>query len=244
MELAQLIFSLAQYEGYNTSLIQTRKNLSSRPESREFTTKNDQVIFDDLLKAITYAATQTSLDIDVFKRINASMDSKQEGQPEHPGVLRKGVPIVVGNYVPYDTVTEERVSRMIASVKTNDRVGGWQMYAKLAKLQAFDNGNKRTALISANLFIGALANEEISPLLIPVDYQKLRFDANLFDYYLADDWDDHYMDEADALKQFTDFALTSETRAINNKFELRLNEAEEETKKIKPDTQNKKSKQL
>ena len=69
-------------------------------------------------------------------------------------------------------------------------------FARLAKLQAFDNGNKRTVLISANLFLGAITNETNEYLTIPIDFRRARFDANLIEYYMADDWDDHMPDVA------------------------------------------------
>jgi hypothetical protein len=204
--LARLIFSLGQYEGYNTSLLQTEKNLSSKPENQEFASEDDRYIFDDLVKAINYASSQNALTVDVVKGINASMDSRQKGQPEAPGILRNNVPISVGDYVPRVTVTEQMVQRQLDSVTATDVSSAWELYARLAKLQPFDNGNKRTALIAANLLHGSFTKDNKDYLVIPMDYRKARFDANLIDYYMADDWDDHLPDEAESLFVFVDFA--------------------------------------
>lgn len=207
-KLAQLIYSVAQYEGYNTSLLQTEKNLNSKPENWQFSSESDVYIFEDLLKAITYASKQTHLTVDVFKGINAQMDSKKSGQPERPRVLRQNIEIHVGDFMPAMTVTDAMVARQISAVKGNTKADGWELYARLAKLQAFDNGNKRTALIAANLLTGALTGQSEYYLIVPTDYRKLRFDANLVDYYMADDWDDHMPDETFTLKQFVDFAVS------------------------------------
>lgn len=205
-KLAALIVGVAQYDGYNTSLLQTAKNLASRPENREFTSQNDRIIFEDLLRAINYASEQTELTVEVFKAINAQMNSKAIGQPEQPGVLRQNLEISVGDYLPPVTVTEKMVQGLLA-VPDRTLESAWELYARLAKLQAFDDGNKRTALISANLHIGSLNGKSETYLTIPTDYRRARFDANLIDFYMADDWDDHYPDVQASLTQFVDFAV-------------------------------------
>ncbi|XOQ37217.1 MAG: hypothetical protein ACFWTQ_06720 [Lactococcus sp.] len=60
-KLAQLIYSVAQYEGYNTSVLQTQKNLATHKDEWIFSTESDRYIFEDLLKAIQYASTQKEL---------------------------------------------------------------------------------------------------------------------------------------------------------------------------------------
>lgn len=206
-KLAALIYGLAQYENYNTSFLQTVKNLSSSVSQRQFSNENDRTIFEDLLKAIQYASQQTELTVSVFKAINGQMDSKMWGQPENPGKLRHDFPITVGDYVPKETVTREDVQRELDTVTDKSKKSGWELYARLAKLQAFDNGNKRTALVAANCFIGAL-QEQTNYLIIPSDYRRLRFDANLMDYYMADDWDDHLPNTEESLENFVAYALT------------------------------------
>ena len=70
-KLAQLIYSVAQYEGYNTSVLQTQKNLSTHKEEWSFSTESDRYIFEDLLKAIQYASVQEKVTVEVVKGINA-----------------------------------------------------------------------------------------------------------------------------------------------------------------------------
>ena len=205
-KLAQLIYSVAQYEGYNTSVLQTQKNLSTHKEEWSFSTESDRYIFEDLLKAIQYASVQEKVTVEVVKGINAQMNSKMSGQPESPGELRKNVPIHVGDYVPAETVTENMLKRQIETVTGNTVQDGWELYARLSKLQPFDDGNKRTALISANLLVGSLNDENKDYLVIPTDFRKIKFDGSLVYYYMADDWDDHMPDEQASLTDFVRFA--------------------------------------
>lgn len=204
--LAELIYSVAQYDGYNTSVFQTQKNLLSNKNEWQFLNERDYYIFEDLLKAIHYASNQDELTVDFLKEINGQMDSYKEGQPEKPGKLRNKVEIHVGDYVPPFTVTEEMVRREIDAVKGNSIEDGWELYARLAKLQAFDNGNKRTALISANLLVGSLRGETQMFLTIPTDFRRMQFDANLMYFYMADDWDDYLPDVQYSLDKFVRFA--------------------------------------
>jgi hypothetical protein len=208
-ELAKLIFSLGQYEGYSTSLMQTEKNLSSKPNEQKFEKPDDKYIFEDLVRAIDYATTQSKVTVDVIKGINASMNSGGHGQPEHPGVLRNDVEIHVGDYIPKATVTEAMLQKRIDGIHSDTASDSWKMYAELAKLQPFDNGNKRTALIAANLNYGAFASNNKNFLIIPTDFRRMQFDTNLFYFYMADDWDDHMPDEQESLQTFIDFALNS-----------------------------------
>ncbi|MDR1606064.1 MAG: Fic family protein [Streptococcaceae bacterium] len=205
-KLAELIYGIGQYDGYNTSILQTEKNLEKHPENRVFASESDRYIFEDLLKAINYAKGLSNLTSQDVLAINAQMDSKQPGQPEAPGVLRDHLPIHVGDYVPPETVTLPMLDRQLQAVQGQTPQSGWELYARLAKLQAFDNGNKRTALVASNVLVGSLSGKTSLYLTVPIDYRKLRFDANLMDYYLADDWDDHLPDEDFALQQFIEFA--------------------------------------
>lgn len=215
-KLAQLIYSVATYDGYNTSVLQTAKNLSSNKTEWRFESESDRYIFEDLLKAVVYASSVKELTIESLKGINAQMDSKEKGQPDNPGVLRKNVSVVVGEYYPSEKVTEEMVTNRIKSILDYSISSGWELYAKLAKLQAFDDGNKRTALIAANLWIGAFSDDNSDYLVIPTDYRRARFDANLVDFYMADDWDDHLPNIQESLDTFVSFATETTLLQKNN----------------------------
>ena len=233
-KLAELIYSVAQYDGYNTSILQTQKNLSTNKEEWQFTNEADRYIFEYLVKDIHYASNQSELTVEVFKGINAQMDSHKEGQPDSPGQLRNRVEIHVGDYIPPRTITEKMVQREISAIKGTSVEDGWELYARLAKLQAFDNGNKRTALISANLLIGSLKGETQTFLTIPTDFRRTQFDANLMYYYMADDLDDHMPDVQYSLNEFVRFAKEYTEAQQKNKFEERLEEAKiQQTKQKK-----------
>jgi hypothetical protein len=187
-------------------LLQTEKNLSSKPENQVFSQEKDRYVFQDLVKAIDYASKQSEVTVEVFQGNNAQMDSKLDGQPVHPGVLRENVPINVGDYVPTETVTKDMVQAELDEIETHSIKDSWEMYARLAKLQAFDNGNKRTSLIAANINSGAFHDGDDKALTIPTDYRRAQFDANLINYYMADDWDDHFPDVGPSLEDFVKFA--------------------------------------
>lgn len=239
-KLAQLIYSVASYDGYNTSVLQTQKNLSSSKKDRKFSNPSDEYIFDDLVKAIEYASKQDKVTVDVLKQINGQMNSKKEGQPENPGILRENVEIHAGDYVPPRTVRESTVQKVIDTVQEPTIANAWELYARLAKLQPFDDGNKRTALIAANLFIGSLNGKTEDYLIIPTDFRRSQFDANLVYYYHSDPWGEGMPDEAQTLAAFVSFA-THFTENNKNTFKARVEQAtqtqryttEEPTKTIK-----------
>lgn len=233
-KLAEMIYSVAQYDGYNTSILQTQKNLRSRKTDWKFDSKKDEYIFTDLVKAISYAKSQSSLTLDVFLGINGQMDSKEPEQPERPGVLRNNVEINVADYYPPKTVTEEHVQTILNSIEGHSVKDGWELYAKLAKLQAFDNGNKRTSLIAANLWIGALQDKTEQVLIIPTDFRRTQFDANLVYFYMANNWDEYTPDPKETLNNFVTFA-TDYTLTKQNTFEARVVKANSDVKDIVPE---------
>ncbi|MDR0899682.1 MAG: Fic family protein [Lactobacillaceae bacterium] len=212
--MAKLVFSLGQYEGYRTTMGQTEDNLLLPSEQRVFASEDDRFIFEDLVKAIDYASKQDIVSVEVLKGINGSMDSKQKGQPEHPGILRQNVKIRLGEYIPAATVTESMVEEQLNAITSNSVTSAWELFARIAKLQPFDNGNKRTALIAANLLYGSFKDSSRDALSIPTDFKKLQFDTNLIYYYVADDLDDERPNVSESLENFVTFAtqLTLQSR--------------------------------
>lgn len=60
------------------------------------------------------------------------------------------------------------------------------MFAELAKLQPFQDGNKRTALIAANAANGSLETGDY--LILPtLDLDRAEFIIDLMRYYVSDD---------------------------------------------------------
>ncbi|MDT2914730.1 hypothetical protein P7H91_12860 [Lactococcus lactis] len=157
-------------------------------DSRVFEKYDDQFVFNDLIQAIQYASRQTVLDINTFKTIYAHMNSLSYGQPVNPGQFRSNFPVITGEYIQVPSVSDEDFEQLLSETHDNCSRSGWELFAKLSKLQPIDNGNKRTALMATN-------------------YKRLRINVNLYDYYLSDDFDDRFMCENEALKEFTDFAL-------------------------------------
>ena len=127
-KIAELIFSIALYEGYQTTLKQTIINLQNSPQDRIFQNPKDQYIFDDLYKAINFGSQFSKITVEIFKGINFKMNSLGEGQPEHPGMLRKNVPISVGDYVPLDTTRKKIDSADNPAVSLRRQVSDSQLF--------------------------------------------------------------------------------------------------------------------
>lgn len=63
---------------------------------------------------------------------------------------------------------------------------GWRVFADLAKMQPFQDGNKRTALIAANEAMGAFETQDF--LVLPLQPESnTKFIGLLMRYYLTDD---------------------------------------------------------
>ncbi|MDR0200244.1 MAG: Fic family protein [Streptococcaceae bacterium] len=243
--IAKIIIGLAQYEGYKTSFLQTVKNITSDPTQRVFAQKDDEAIFNDLVRAINYAQTQNRVTADVIKQINAFLDSHVENEPKNPGILRKNVIVSVGEYTPAASVYDSDLDNELKKVDSNSIWDSWEMYARLAKLQPFDDGNKRTALISANINSGALSGKSENYLFIPTDFQRMQFDTYLYNFYVADDWDDHLPDVEYSLAQFTNFATDFTEKSLSESKRVQKNSVEEsEDKNIENPKPPQKSKGL
>lgn len=66
-----------------------------------------------------------------------------------------------------------------------NKTDAWRVFAQLSKLQPFQDGNKRTALIAANAANGSLGNGQY--LILPInDLDRADFTLGLMRYYVAD----------------------------------------------------------
>nr|WP_243685682.1 Fic family protein [Limosilactobacillus fermentum] len=91
-------------------------------------------------------------------------------------------------HTPPKIVTEGMLKKMIDRFDTSEYTtkDGWRVFADLAKMQPFQDGNKRTALIAANEAMGAFETQDF--LVLPLQPESnTKFIGLLMRYYLTDD---------------------------------------------------------
>jgi hypothetical protein len=220
-KLAQFITNLGQFNDYGSTVAQTQKALEIGSSHPLNDSNDDKVIFEDTLKAIK---TVLSLPFDgqSIITINAQFTGDSDEQPYHPGKLRWALqdprdkiyvplwPSVEGgavNYVPPATVDDEDLNDIVSEwVDSSKEIrDAWKIFARLAKLQPFQDGNKRTALIAANHALGALASQDY--IMPPTGRHYKIFMDNLMTFYGAGLEGAEDINEEEALQIFLDQAV-------------------------------------
>lgn len=89
-------------------------------------------------------------------------------------------------YFPPEVISRADLDNIVndfeASEKTEE--DAWRVFARISKLQPFQDGNKRTALIAANAAMNTFENENY--LTLPFnDLDRVDFTTNLMRYYQA-----------------------------------------------------------
>ena len=196
-KLAEFIVALGRFNDYGSTKAQTQKALESGTVSELNQDNDDVVIFQDILKALK-AIEGEELTVGSIIKINQAFDGDSREQPTHPGILRDGLlrphtdkiyvrlwpgekgPVI---YEPPLQVEEEDLEKIILNWKIGPktRLKAWHFFGELAKLQPFQDGNKRTALIAANLAMGALKTQDY--LMPPAGRDYLRFLSALMGVY-------------------------------------------------------------
>jgi len=217
-KLARFITGLGRFNNYGSTVAQTKKALETGCTSHLRQENDDAVIFVDCLKAINEVMNQ-EFSVASIIAINAQFDGDSNEQPQNPGYLRDGhefphcdiimVPLWPGEeemvvHRPPIKVEEQDLEKIINEWKNSkkDETESWEMFAKIACLQPFQDGNKRTALIATNHALGALKSQDY--ILPPSGYHFNEFMNNLLQYYYHSKDDGH----DDALKRFANFATT------------------------------------
>ena len=196
--LAEFIVALGQFNGYGSTTAQTKEALdtgSTRPLRDDH---DDRVIFTDILKAIR-AVAGTPFSISSIIAINEQFDGDSREQPSRPGVLRHRTDGPIRNsvridlwpsaeggsvaYVPPTNVDEWDLQDVVDEFDRSSRSDrdAWIMFARLAKLQPFQDGNKRTALLAVNHALGAFASGDF--LAPPTGARYRRFTNQLLEFY-------------------------------------------------------------
>lgn len=193
--LARFITSLGSLNGYGSTLYQTKKALdegSTKPLRQDV---DDIAIFQDAIKGIE-AIKKNGFSTDGIIAINTQFDSPSEEQPNWPGHLRNAkyneddrTVIIVDTasnqgYFPHEVITRADIDAIVEEYDRSKKTetDAWRVFARLSKLQPFQDGNKRTALIAANAAHGSFDTEDY--LLLPLnDLDRAEFTIKLMRYY-------------------------------------------------------------
>lgn len=161
--LARFLVSLGSLNHYQSSLAQTKAALDQQSHLPLYQNGDDVAIFEDALKGIR-AAQGTGFNVAGIIAINRAFDSNSKEQPERPGHLRNGelatedaIQVTINSrtgsaYYPPKVVTKMDLQLIVDEFgqSNQEERDAWAVFARLAKLQPFQDGNKRTALIAAN----------------------------------------------------------------------------------------------
>ena len=185
--LAYFINSFGSMNDYAATLSETKLALDSE-SANSLKSQNDQGLFIDALAGID-AAKQKGFSVDAIVAVNESFTHNPEEDPGWPGHLRNGyyneedrISILTGysfdqdrqkveeTYFPPAIVTREMVQKTVDQYNNSpqEQLDAWRVFAQLAKMQAFQDGNKRTALIAANA--AAATFESQNYLALPLNY--------------------------------------------------------------------------
>ncbi|MFC6261017.1 Fic family protein [Levilactobacillus fujinensis] len=197
--LARFITSLGSLNDYGSTVAQTKQALDLKSSQPLNQSGEDIAIFQDALGGIA-AVKQTGFSVAGIIAINCAFTTPSVEQPTLPGHLRNGfynaddrIAITIDSrarlsYFPPEVVTQANLQTIVTAFQESkqDEVAAWRVFADLAKLQPFQDGNKRTALIAANAAANTWAHENY--LVLPFnDLDRVDFTTALMRYYLATD---------------------------------------------------------
>jgi hypothetical protein len=243
-KFAEFITALGSLNGYASTIAETRQALEMRNPNILTRGANDAIIFTDAVRAIDAVKCQ-ELSVDTIIEINKNFTGGGDEQPAMPGHLRNdiynpeqdSVTVIVNevtqeSYFAKGVISREDIQKIVTEWFSSNRLGtdAWRLFARLSKLQPFQDGNKRTALIAANLAFGAFKTDNY--LLIPErTSDRYRFTADLLDFYSADteeieilsltnmlSWVDSSQLDAHSYSPNADsFRFTAQTKPFDNK---------------------------
>lgn len=197
--LAKFITSLGSLNGYGSTVLQTKKALdenSTKPLKQD---GEDPAIFTDALKGIE-AIKKIGFSTDGIIAVNKQFDSPSSEQPNIPGHLRNAyynpddqIAIILDEssseaYIPPEVIERKDIDQIVNQYLQSEKeeTDAWRVFAQLSKLQPFQDGNKRTALIAANAAYGTFETENY--LVLPFnDLDRADFTIGLMRYYSAKD---------------------------------------------------------
>lgn len=208
-DLAFFITSFGSLNDYGSTLAQTKQALDHQDTTYlNHDNPEDQALFQDALDGIE-AIQKHGFTVEGIKAINRSFVHSETEDPMIPGHLRNSLyntddnisvntnqylnshqGLVLETYFPPEVVTDEMVQAIINQYQQSSHtpIDQWRVFADLAKLQPFQDGNKRTALIAANAASDAFASHEY--LVLPLNaLDHSDFMNNLMRYYQTNNHD-------------------------------------------------------
>jgi hypothetical protein len=242
IKLARFITSLGSLNGYASTVAQTKRALDSG-SSKPLNQDNDDVaIFEDALSGIK-AIKKIGFSVDGIIAINKNFDSPSPEEPDLPGHLRNenynpddAIAIATAPnssvndyYRPPAVVTRQDLQKVIDVFNESAKLekDAWQVFASLSKLQPFQDGNKRTALIAANAAFNTWEKENY--LTLPFnDLDRAEFTISLMRYYQAKDNEQEEL----ALERMLSLLPTDKERIAHLKEPL--TESEKQRQSISP----------
>ncbi|KRM12010.1 Fic family protein [Paucilactobacillus suebicus] len=195
--LARLIVSIGSMNDYGSSLLQTKQALDEKSDSPLNDNRDDKAIFNDAIAGIK-AIKKIGFSTDGIIAINKEFKSDSIEEPDWPGHLRNAYyneddRITVQTrrtqdpermYHPKDVISRNDIDNIVDTYNNSSKqeYDDWKIFASLSKLQPFQDGNKRTALIAANAAGNRFENSDF--LVLPFnDFDREKFMADLMRYY-------------------------------------------------------------
>lgn len=197
IRLAQFITSFGGLNSYGSTVAQTKKALDNGTPGT-LSNSNDEGLFRDALSGIN-AILKYGFTVQGIIAVNQTFTHNEEEDPSLPGHLRNSMYNAEDNisisvspdgrdyYFPPEQVNKSDLKEIIDTFHQSKqtRLDGLRVFADLAKLQPFQDGNKRTALIAANAALNTWQTEAY--LLIPLNsLDQADFMINLMRYYQTD----------------------------------------------------------
>lgn len=199
-KLARFITSLGSLNGYSSTVEQTKKALDLKSSQPLIQTNDDVAIFEDAISGIN-AIKKYGFNVDGIISVNKNFDSDSAEEPIMPGHLRNAYCNPDDNivftinpetkqsdpYYPQKIVGRQDVQKIVDKFNNSNKTekDAWRVFADLSKLQPFQDGNKRTALISANAAYETWKKENY--LILPFsELDRVDFTISLIRYFKAD----------------------------------------------------------
>lgn len=196
--LAHFLLAIGQLNDIKSTLPQIKRALDQESPDLLNQDKDDVAILQDAQKGIN-VAQNSGFSVDGIIAINTAFNSASDEEPTWPGHLRNAfyneddrIGIIVNRetqqlYTPPEVVTRQDLQTIVERYNHSSKheTDAWRVFVDLAKLQPFQDGNKRTALIAANAACGVLTSQ--CYLILPVE-EKVRagFMNILMQYYAAE----------------------------------------------------------
>ncbi|RHX82565.1 hypothetical protein DSY27_02440 [Lactobacillus helveticus] len=199
LNLANFIVSFGSMNDYSSTVLQTKCALDLHDLTKLSHQQHDSGIFKDALDSIA-AAKKFGFSSKGIIEINKSFTHSEDEDPDKPGHLRRAsynpddaIVIVTdpnktakGAYFAPEEVYLTDLDKIVNEYNSFNKTkkDAWRVFAKISKLQPFQDGNKRTALIAANSAHNTWITKNY--LTLPFDgIDHIQFMLDLMRFYRA-----------------------------------------------------------